>query len=63
MSLVIDDEIAIVGDTMFGVLKKSVFPPYADDSNISLQYLNKILDIFYKKVIFVKSFLLKLYII
>ena len=32
MSLVVDDEIAIVGDAMFGVFKKSVFPPYADDS-------------------------------
>jgi hydroxyacylglutathione hydrolase len=31
ISLIVDDEIAIVGDTMFGVFKWSVFPPYAED--------------------------------
>lgn len=31
MSIIIDDNIAIVGDTMFGVFKWSVFPPYADN--------------------------------
>lgn len=31
MSLIVDDEIAIVGDCMFGVLKWSIFPPFADD--------------------------------
>lgn len=31
MSVIIDNEIAIVGDTMFGVFKWSVFPPYAND--------------------------------
>ena len=31
MSVIIDHEIAIVGDTMFGVFKWSVFPPYAED--------------------------------
>ncbi len=29
MSLIVDDEIALVGDTMFGVFPDSVFPPYA----------------------------------
>ncbi|HNW52576.1 MAG TPA: MBL fold metallo-hydrolase [Prolixibacteraceae bacterium] len=31
MSLIVDDEIAIAGDSMFGVFKKSVFPPFAQD--------------------------------
>jgi glyoxylase-like metal-dependent hydrolase (beta-lactamase superfamily II) len=31
LSVIIDNEIAIVGDTMFGVFKWSVFPPYAND--------------------------------
>lgn len=31
ISLIIDDNIAIVGDTMFGIFKNSVFPPYADN--------------------------------
>ena len=31
MSVIIDNEVAIVGDTMFGVFKWSIFPPYADD--------------------------------
>jgi len=31
MSVIIDNEVAIVGDTMFGVFKWSVFPPYAND--------------------------------
>lgn len=31
ISIVVDDEIAIVGDTMFGVFKRSVFPPFAQD--------------------------------
>jgi glyoxylase-like metal-dependent hydrolase (beta-lactamase superfamily II) len=31
MSVVVDNEVAIVGDAMFGVFKWSVFPPYATD--------------------------------
>jgi hydroxyacylglutathione hydrolase len=31
MSVIIDDEIAVVGDAMFGIFKWSVFPPYAND--------------------------------
>lgn len=30
-SITVDGEVAIVGDAMFGVLKQSVFPPFADD--------------------------------
>jgi glyoxylase-like metal-dependent hydrolase (beta-lactamase superfamily II) len=33
MSIIVDNEIAIVGDAMFGVFKKSVFPPFADNVN------------------------------
>jgi glyoxylase-like metal-dependent hydrolase (beta-lactamase superfamily II) len=31
ISLIIDNEVAIVGDAMFGIFKGSVFPPYAAD--------------------------------
>jgi hydroxyacylglutathione hydrolase len=31
ISVIIDNQIAIVGDAMFGVFKNSVFPPFADD--------------------------------
>jgi len=31
MSIIIDDNVAIVGDTMFGVFQWSVFPPYANN--------------------------------
>lgn len=31
VSLIIDDEIALVGDTMFGVRKNAILPPYAFD--------------------------------
>jgi len=31
ISVVVEDEIAIVGDTLFGAFRNSVFPPFADD--------------------------------
>ncbi len=31
-SILIDNEIAIIGDVMFGVFKNSIFPPYADNT-------------------------------
>jgi hydroxyacylglutathione hydrolase len=31
ISVIVDNEIAIVGDTMLGVFKKSIFPPFADN--------------------------------
>ena len=31
ISIIVDNEIAIVGDTMFGVYKNSIFPPYSDN--------------------------------
>ena len=44
MSLIIDNEIAIVGDTMFGVFKWSVFPPYAEDQEMMLESWGKLLE-------------------
>lgn len=31
ISIIVDDEIAIVGDVLFGIIKNSIFPPFADD--------------------------------
>lgn len=31
VSVIVDNEIALVGDAMFGVFKNSIFPPYAED--------------------------------
>ncbi len=31
ISLIVDDEVALVGDAMFGVFWWSIFPPFADD--------------------------------
>jgi glyoxylase-like metal-dependent hydrolase (beta-lactamase superfamily II) len=33
LSVIVDKEVALVGDTMFGIFRGSVFPPYADDIN------------------------------
>lgn len=43
-SVIIDDEIAIVGDAMFGIFKWSVFPPYADDKKLLISSWKKLLD-------------------
>lgn len=44
MSLIIDDEIAIVGDAMFGVFRWSVFPPYAEDKDLMIKSWGKLLN-------------------
>lgn len=44
MSLIIDDEIAIVGDAMFGVFKWSVFPPFAEDKDLMIRSWGKLLN-------------------
>jgi len=31
ISIIVDNDIALVGDTLFGVFKDSIFPPFADD--------------------------------
>jgi hydroxyacylglutathione hydrolase len=42
--IIVNDEIAIVGDAMFGVFKKSVFPPYCDDIPEMIRSWNKLLN-------------------
>lgn len=44
ISIIIDNEIAIVGDAMFGVFKNSVFPPYAEQPEIMIRSWKKLLD-------------------
>lgn len=44
MSLIVDDEVAIVGDSMFGVFNWSVFPPYAEDSEQMIKSWGKLLE-------------------
>jgi len=31
ISIIVDNEVAIVGDAMFGVFRNSIFPPFSDD--------------------------------
>ncbi len=42
-SVIVDSEIAIVGDTMFGVFPWSVFPPYAEDAGQMVESWGKLL--------------------
>jgi len=44
MSLVVDNEVAIVGDSMFGIFKWSVFPPYAENPEQLIQSWGKLLE-------------------
>jgi len=44
ISIIIDDEIAIVGDTMFGVFNNSVFPPFADNPDELIKSWNILLN-------------------
>ncbi|MFT8314591.1 MAG: MBL fold metallo-hydrolase [Clostridium sp.] len=44
LSIIIDNEIAIVGDTMFGVFRNSVFPPYAEDKITMIKSWKKLLN-------------------
>jgi glyoxylase-like metal-dependent hydrolase (beta-lactamase superfamily II) len=44
MSLIIDYELAIVGDAMFGVFKWSVFPPFAEDEKLMIKSWGKLLQ-------------------
>jgi len=43
LSVVVDDEFALVGDAMIGTLKKSIFPPFADDVNEMIKSWGKLL--------------------
>jgi len=44
MSIIVDDEIAIVGDCMFGVIRSSVFPPFAENTEQLIGSWGKLLD-------------------
>jgi len=44
MSVVVDDEIAIVGDAVFGVFKWSVLPPYATDLVRTVESWGRLLE-------------------
>lgn len=43
-SFIIDNEIAIVGDAMFGFFKKSIFPPFVEDIPEMVKSWGKLLD-------------------
>jgi glyoxylase-like metal-dependent hydrolase (beta-lactamase superfamily II) len=44
ISLIVDDEIALVGDCMFGVFKGSAFPPFGLDTRQMIESWGKLLD-------------------
>jgi hydroxyacylglutathione hydrolase len=44
MSVIVDDEIAIVGDCMFGVFKGSAFPPFALNTGQMIDSWGKLLN-------------------
>ncbi len=43
MSIIIDNELAIVGDAMFGVFNWSVYPPFADNTQMMIKSWEKLL--------------------
>jgi hydroxyacylglutathione hydrolase len=44
MSVIVDDEIAVVGDAMFGIFPGRVFPPFANDVPQMVRSWRKLLD-------------------
>ncbi len=44
ISIFVDNEIAIVGDVMFGIFTKSIFPPYADNTDKMIKSWNRLLN-------------------
>lgn len=44
LSLLVDNEIGLVGDCMFGVFRKTVFPPFAEDPEVLMHSWKKLLD-------------------
>ncbi len=44
LSVVVDDEIALVGDAMIGTFKDSIFPPFAEDVNEMIESWGKLLE-------------------
>jgi glyoxylase-like metal-dependent hydrolase (beta-lactamase superfamily II) len=43
ISIIIDDEIAIVGDAMVGTIPDSIYPPFADDKKLLIKSWKKLL--------------------
>ncbi len=43
-SVIVDDEIALTGDSMFGVFPGSVYPPFADNEDEMIRSWGKLLD-------------------
>ncbi len=43
-SLIVDDEIALVGDAMFGIFPRSVFPPFAEDRILLVKSWGRLLE-------------------
>ena len=44
VSILVDDEIALAGDALFGVFRNSVFPPFADDIVLMIRSWQKLLS-------------------
>lgn len=44
LSILVDKEIALVGDTMFGIFPWSILPPFADDMQLLYKSWQKLLD-------------------
>jgi hydroxyacylglutathione hydrolase len=44
ISIIIDEEVAIVGDTLHGVFPNSAYPPFADNPKIMVESWNKLLE-------------------
>jgi len=44
MSIIIEDEVAIVGDAMFGVVKGAVLPPFGEDLKLMVKSWKTLLD-------------------
>jgi hydroxyacylglutathione hydrolase len=44
ISVIVDGEIVIVGDAMFGMFKNSVFPPFADDLKAMVDSWRKLIN-------------------
>ena len=42
--IIVDNEIALVGDTLFGIFPRSVFPPFADDLSEMVKSWEKLLQ-------------------
>ncbi|MHC1780660.1 MAG: MBL fold metallo-hydrolase [Bacteroidales bacterium] len=44
LTIIADNEISITGDTLFGVFRKSVMPPFANDVNLLLKSWKVLID-------------------